>query len=246
MIRNLKVLGLALVAVFALTAVAASVASAQNGTITSSGPVTLTATETAGKVNALTGFGLEVKCPDSVYTLHKLNETPHKFIPNDVSQMTITPHYNQLNHNCRANPGNFPVTVDMNGCDYALTLGPTVVGGSDEYSTNVHIVCPQQPTVKQITVKAYTTEVKETEGKPFCTLHIGTQENKTGAIAKDLTNGTIELKGQVTGITVQRTNDEDPLLCAAQQITNASFDINAIASGKNEAGNATSVSLSHL
>ncbi len=55
MIRNLKALGLTLAAVFAMSAIAASAASAQQGTLTSDGPVTLYGTETgpAGS-NAIT------------------------------------------------------------------------------------------------------------------------------------------------------------------------------------------------
>lgn len=45
MIRNLKALGLALVAAFAMSAVTTSVASAQQGTLTSDGPVTLKTNE---------------------------------------------------------------------------------------------------------------------------------------------------------------------------------------------------------
>jgi hypothetical protein len=238
MIRNLKVLGLALAAVFAMSAVAATAASAQNGTITSTGNVTLTATENAGQLNAFTAFGLEVQCKGSTYTLHKLNETPHKFIPNDVSQATITPDYKQP---CVTNPGNFPTTVDMNGCDYAITLGTTVV--ANKYNTTFHVVCPG---TNQITVKAYTTATKHAENKPFCTLHIGTQANLAGATATDNLNGQIQLNGTVKGISAQRTNDEDPLLCAATQTTQAEYHINVTASGKNELGGATTVSLSHL
>ena len=50
MIRNLKVLGLALVAVFAMSAMVASAASA--GVLTSDGPVKIKATETGSQANS--------------------------------------------------------------------------------------------------------------------------------------------------------------------------------------------------
>jgi hypothetical protein len=240
MIRNLKVLGLALAAVFALSAVAATAASAQNGTLTSTGPVTLTATEDAGTQNAFTAFGLAVECPGSTYTLHKLNETPHKFIPNDSSTATVTPHYKQP---CIAQPGSFPATVDMNGCDYGLTLGPTT-GIANQYSATFHVVCSG---TNQITVTVFTNATKHAENKPFCKIHVGTQSGLAGATVKDNGNGTIQLKGPVKNITAQKTNGgEDPLLCAAAQTTTAEYHISVTASGKNELGGATSVSLSHL
>jgi hypothetical protein len=238
MIRNLKALGLALAAVFALSAVAASAASAQVGTITSTGNVTLTGTENAGQPNAFTTFGLEIKCPGSTYTFHKLNSST-AFIPNDSSTATITPHYKQP---CVAEPGGFPTTIDMNGCDYAITLGTTVV--ANKYNTTFHVVCAG---ANQITTTIFTTAAKHAENKPFCKLHMGTQSNLAGATATDNLNGTIQINGTVKGITEQRTNGgEDPLLCAAAQTNTAELDINITASGKNEIGSATSVSLSHL
>jgi hypothetical protein len=241
MIRNLKVLGVALAAVFALSAVAAAAASAQVGTFTSTGPWTLTATENAGQLNGITAFGLDPGlCPGSTYTFHKLNETPHKFIPNDVSQVTVTPHYKQP---CITQPGNFPTTIDMNDCDYAITLGTTTATGN-QYNTTFHVVCQG---TNQITTTIFTNATKHAENKPFCKLHMGTQSNLTGATAKDNLNGTIQINGTIKGVTMQRTNGgEDPLLCAASQTTQAELHINITASGKNEIGSATSVSLSHL
>jgi hypothetical protein len=239
MTRNLKVLGLALAAVFALSAVAATAASAQNGTLTSTGNVTLTGTENAGQKNAFTTFGSEIACPGSTYTFHKLNETPHKFIPNDVSQLTITPHYKQP---CVTNSGGFPTTIDLNGCDYAITLGTTVV--ANKYNTTFHVVCPG---TNQITVTVFTNQTKHSENKPFCKHHIGTQANLAGATATDNLNGQIQINGTVKGIAEQRTNGgEDPLLCAATQTNAAEMHINITVSGTNELGGATAVSLSHL
>jgi hypothetical protein len=128
MIRNPKALGLALVAVFAMSAMATSAASAQQGELTSKPVegVTLIGSETgeAGS-NALTAFGLRIECPQSTYTGHKYSETPHTLIPNGATTVTLTPDYKEENHNCRSFPGNFPMTVSMNGCDYVLHFGET-------------------------------------------------------------------------------------------------------------------------
>ena len=62
MIRKFKTLAVALVAVFALGAVVASAASAQQGFLTSTGNVTLTGTET----------GVEKNRFDSVWGLYRM------------------------------------------------------------------------------------------------------------------------------------------------------------------------------
>src|ERR1044072_3755126 len=81
MIRNLKAPGLALMAVFALTAMAASTASAQQGTLTSDGPVTLIGTETGEpNDNSISMFGTTIRCPGSTHTAHHSNGSPHTTI----------------------------------------------------------------------------------------------------------------------------------------------------------------------
>jgi hypothetical protein len=68
MTSKLKTLGLALVAAFAIGAVAASAASAQNGIFTSDGPATLIGTQTGTEFeNLITVFGKDssAKTPPS-------------------------------------------------------------------------------------------------------------------------------------------------------------------------------------
>jgi hypothetical protein len=101
MIRNLKALGLALVAVFALSAVAASAASAQQGFITSTGPVTLDGVEDGTnyfEIHNLEPFGkVRVECPGSTFKGHEVGST--KGIPSGAKTATITPNYNNLTCN---------------------------------------------------------------------------------------------------------------------------------------------------
>jgi hypothetical protein len=251
MIRNLKTLGLALVAVFALSAVAASAASAQQGKFTSDGPVTLTGTENAAGPNAFTAFGLKVECPGSTYTGHKYNQTPHVFIPNNNSTTaTITPHYKQVaangDANCRATPGNFPVTVHMNGCDYVIHLGVTTEP-PNTYGVLYDIVCPPN---QEITLTAWTTDTLHTTGDaPFCVIHIPPQVNLAGGHVRDTTDGTLDLNGTVTGITATRTNntgaaDTHTVLCPEATTHTASLQINVTVKGHNEGGGATSIGIS--
>jgi hypothetical protein len=273
MIRNFKTLGLALVAVLALSAVAASAASAQQGKLTSDGPVTLTGTENAGTTNALTAFGLTVKCPGSTYTGHKVlthtettgeptAEPPippktHELLPNGSTTATITPHYKQVaaggDANCRATPGDFPVTIHMNGCDYVIHLGVTTgVPVTNTYGVTYDIVCPPG---KEITLTAWTTDHEHTTSgdpntvKPFCVIHVPSQTNLAGGHVTDTTNGTLDLNGMVEGISLTRTNntgvaDTHTVLCPESTSIVGKFDINATVIGDNGAGGSTSIGIS--
>jgi hypothetical protein len=124
MIRNLKVLGLALVVVLAMSAMVASAASASSYTA-SSYSATTTGSNTAGK-ETLTTVGGTVQC-DSHFqgTLASANST-----------LTITPKYT----NCVAF-GFLNATVDFMGCDYLFHSGPAQGGGV--YFHTVDIVCPE-------------------------------------------------------------------------------------------------------
>jgi hypothetical protein len=190
MTRNLKVLGLALVAVFAMSAMAASSASAQK--LTSDGPVTLLGTQTgAAGSNKLSAFGGKTECASAKYTGHKVNVTPHEKIPSGASQATITPHYGVCNTNFIGI--NFSTTVDMNGCDYVFDLLTKTAVGT--YPVRATVVCPAGQFIK---VTLYSSG---THTSPFCTLTI--THNPAGYLGLHATNGTgghINIAGTIKGI----------------------------------------------
>lgn len=199
MIRNLKTLGVALAAVFAFSAVAASGAMAQTqGHLTSSTGVdfTLTGTEIAGGLNVFTGpLGINVKCPGSTYTGHKLTTTPHAFIASGETSTTITPKY----VNCEE--AGIPRTVDMNGCDYQID-DSTTTGGAGTYGVTVDIICPVG---KEIVI---------TGGA--CTVNVKGQTDVTGFHVTNQTGGHIRLHGSATvkasacgGLPVNVTQHQD-------------------------------------
>jgi len=244
MIRNLKALGLAMVAVFALSAVAASTASAQQGTITSDGPFTLTGTETgvAGS-NALTAFGLKVECPGSTYTGHKYNITPHERIPSGATTFTLTPHYNDEPHGCLVTPGNFRLTVDKNGCDFVGHLGETTGGVAGTYGTTVDIVCPAG---QEITLTLATNTTDLTNNKLMCIQHIPPQVGLTGPHLKQTEGGHLGLVGTVTNIKMTETaSATHPILCPKKETLTAEFHADITVKGDNAAGEPTALTLSH-
>jgi hypothetical protein len=239
MMRNLKALVLALTAVFALGAVSASAASAAQGWLTSDGPVTLVATETgAAGSNQITAFSVGDECPGSTYNGHKYNVTPHEEIPTHATTVTLTPEYNQPN--CRLNGLTLKVTLTLNGCDYVLHLGETN-GTADTYNVTYDIVCPG-PSV--ITTRMWTAGESHTN-PPVCVIHVPPQTGFAGGVAKDTTNGTIDLTGTVKGISATETaSASHPFLCPGGTTTIAKIDIDVNVIGKNAFNEATEIGLS--
>jgi hypothetical protein len=135
MSRNLKVLGLALVAVLAMSVMVASAASASQYT-GSAYPTTGTGQNTAGKETFTTPGGT-VQCDSHfVGTLAAAS-----------SELDVTPTYT----NCVAF-GFLNATVDFMGCYYRFRAG--VSTGSGGYHHTIEIFCP--PGTGPVTIKAGT------------------------------------------------------------------------------------------
>jgi len=254
MIRNLKALGLALAAVFALSAAAASVASAQQGTLTSDGPVTLTGTETGASANRVTMFGAFAECPGSTGTGHKYTVesettaeekaklTHHVLIPSGATTYTLTPHLKQANENCVLSLG-WKATTDFNGCDYVTHIGQTTGGVAGTYGGTVDIVCPPG---KEIDWTLFTNAADLTSGTVACVLHVKPQTGLTGAHGTDTGNGTIDITGTIHGIHITKTKPNNhTILCQNETTATAEFHIDATVTGHNAAGASTPISLSH-
>jgi hypothetical protein len=194
MIRNLKVLGLALVAVLAFDAMVASAASAnKQGILTTEngGAVTLDGVEDGA--NFLKDTTLEegknpVQCPGSTIVGHKtttaaetktaeeMGESTHPLIPNKSTKATITPNF----INCKS--GTHKMTITMNGCDFDFTIGQTTEEGEHKkYALTTDVVCP---TGKKIEIHVYFAETNE--NLSICTYTIGSQEIKGFDIANEV------------------------------------------------------------
>jgi hypothetical protein len=244
MIRNLKVLGLALVAMFAMAAVLASVASAQTkGDLTSDGRFTLKGKEAGTETeNRLTAFGKFVQCPGSTYTGHKVEVTPHVPLTSGDTTATVTPHYKQ--ENCRGTLST-RATVHMNGCDYVVHLGETTGGVNGTYGVTFDVVCPVG---KEITETVWTSgQTTHPETNRLCIIHVPGQNGLAGAHATNLAGGKLRLSGTVEKITASQTKGPDDVfnLCPNENTTTAKFDLNAEIEGVNELGETTQVEITH-
>ncbi|MGC1852035.1 MAG: hypothetical protein WA687_06310 [Solirubrobacterales bacterium] len=247
MIRNLKTLGLALVAVFAFSALAASAASAQNqGTLTSTGPVTLTGNETGTLfANALTGPLGDVTCPGSTYTGHAVLThaqttagTKHGLITVPATTVTITPFYATK---CQAHIpifGTRPATVTMNGCDYEFHLGVTT-GGGETYGVTADLKCP---TGKLAEVHIYKTgSVTHPDADSVCTIKFGETNNQgiAGAHVVNTAGGTLGINGKAENIHTESTGS----LCGTSTSETADLDVDVTIKGDNSLGEPTAISV---
>jgi hypothetical protein len=236
MIRNLKVLGLALTALFAFSAVAASGASAQ-GRLTAPEPVTLKGTETGlATDNALTSFGGTTHCPGSTITGHKITTTPHALIPSGATEVTLTPHY--VNCTTVDSGGNtFSTTVDMNGCDYrGKVLGSTVGPTPNAWGLDIQITCPAGRHI-QVTLFSSASHALR-----VCTITVtNTTLTSDAHIGNDIVAPVDHLwaKGTFTKIIVHKSG-----LCGSETDENGIFHLDATVKAFNAGGVQKNVTIS--
>jgi hypothetical protein len=189
MIRNLKMLGLAAVAVLSMSAMLASAAQAEKGTLTAeSYPTILTGTQTG----ALTSFVVA----GGVRSVHCTNANLDATITGPTTSVTVTPTYS----GCTALPGNLPVTVIMNKCHYTLELTKPGSTGHPAGTGAATVTIVNCEAGKTIEVNIYETAAKHTAKTPLCAytvaaqgpLAAGTYHNNAGP-PKDITS-TLEVK----------------------------------------------------
>jgi hypothetical protein len=228
MIRDLKALGLGLVAVFAISATTAPIAFAQ-GKLTSASPVTLQGIQVGEGLNATTAFGFKEECLNGIYTGHRLGSTTES-IASGSTQVTIHPPSGV----CQtvASGFSFSTTVDMNGCDYVFDFGGTTGGIAGTYGVNLTIVCPQGQHI-QTTLFTNSTH---TNANRFCTITYTHKSTPyTGLHATNGPGGHISIAGTVTGIKADRTTgdggDSNALLCPTQTTETAQLHVNLTVAG---------------
>jgi hypothetical protein len=207
MIRNLKVLGLALAAVFAMSAVVASAASA---TVTFHSPVEptyLTGEQHASNDVFNTDAG-EVTCSHATYV--------GKVAAKTTSTAEVTPSYSGCH---LIFIFTFNVTVDHNGCTYLFHVDPALENGNAEGS--VDIVCPAGKVI-EVTAPGCTVTVPPQTG-----LRKITFTNAGTANAMDIT-----VDVNLTAITYEEHNTSGST-CASSttHTTNGTYSGNATVRG---------------
>jgi hypothetical protein len=194
--RNLKVLGIALAAVFAMSAVAASGASAHYIFTPGASPAWITGTQiahTAGNKLEIGENVARVECNNAHFKGTSEGTEP--------SQVTVTAEYEECT--THASGINAASTVDMNGCAYILT-GET----TDGTHGIVHIECPG------------TNVIEVTTPSVNCTVKVKAQTPTSGGISYENTFPTgekddVDATATVEGITFERSGG---IICAASGI----------------------------
>jgi hypothetical protein len=218
MIRNLKMLGLAMMAMFAFSAVATSVASAvEPFEFTFGAKSTLTGAQVASEPNEFkTKGGAIITCANAHFDGVGTYENP-------TTDVTVTPTYS----NCVAHVGasTFPATVTHNGCTYTFTAGTLLETHTGEGS--VHLVCPTNP----IEIHIYQNAHNHTTGISLCTLTVGSQTISPIHYKYDTTEKTVTAtsKGSIS------YTRHGSILCGAASST-AEYLGNSYVEALNEAG----------
>jgi hypothetical protein len=132
MIRKSKIMGLAIVAVLAMSALGASAAQAVPVISTSVSPVSVHGTG-EGVGEAFTVDGVTTECKVSHYTGTATNGS---------STLTLHPTYTE----CVLKGTSISVTVDTTGCDYVFHATEKVAAGS--YKAHVDVVCSGANVIK--------------------------------------------------------------------------------------------------
>jgi hypothetical protein len=228
--RNLKALGLALVATLALAAIAATGSSAEEGKAAS-----FWAAEGATQIDA-TGDGTQefqtsignLQCHDPAGEDTSLHGTA-KYTEETKSLTGENIEYT----NCTA-PGpfgtNFPATVHMNGCHFTFTAGTytkEITTGSDGSDGSVHIECPDE---KEITITIFkaSSEPPHPEADRRCTIHIPEQSPK-GTVTFHNTTGphdtmAVTATADEVEVTETITDNEGGIVCTQHAHEDAKYD----------------------
>lgn len=189
---NIKTLGLALVAVLAMSAVAASAAQAltQAKFTADAYPAVIKGAQ-EGTENFLEATaGRKTECKTATYQA-TLTEAS--------TELTVTPHYAE----CEAS--GVGTTVDLNGCDFRFTAG-TNTSAEDSHGS-ADIVCPGP--IKSITVTTFT-----------CTVHIPAQNGLTGVTFTNKSASTVTVDVDITNQI--KYTETDGFLCPFEGNTEGS------------------------
>ena len=186
MIRTLKGLGLAFIAVLAMSALGSTAANASVEFTCSAYPCTATGSNTLGNEKFTTEAGT-VEC-DSHFLVEKYNAIKED-IPEQATTVTVTANYDLSP--CTAF-GFLSATVDMMSCDYVFHATERVSAGV--YKHHVDVVCTNAGDA--ITITAST-----------CTADVPAQTGLTTVKTTNLANGTVTVQPEVNNITINVTKD---------------------------------------
>jgi hypothetical protein len=217
MIRKLKAMGLALVAVFAMSAVVAS--AAQAFTFHSEAEHTLlnASQSTTHEFTAGSGFGA-ISCETATFAGTAASAS--------AATQTITPTYG----NCKDSLGR---TADVNTNECTYTFEVTGEAGG-VFSGNTDIACPGSPI--EIKVTNTSKEVK-------CTITVAAQENVGPVKFENVANGDVKVISEANN--VKNTTSGGLLNCGVSNGTHTAgtYTGDAITAGTNTEGGGVNINV---
>ncbi len=236
MVRNLKTVGLTLLAVFATSAFAVPAAQAENPAtiIAEQYPVILDGEQEGSlTVLAIVGFRLNVTCQMSTFQGEITESSSGETV--GFAQTSYT--------DCVSGLFTTPVTVTMNGCYYVyhFTADPL-----DKFTAVTDILCPEG---KPMEVHIYGNEGDHESSTALCTYSLGQQSGKT---VIELTNKEpdevtpkdwITVDFNLTGIVITRTGGYGGIL-ACPGTTNGKLQGQATLKGTDEDENDVGITVS--
>jgi hypothetical protein len=176
MTRNLKALGIALIAALAFGAISASTASAETKI---EGALTTTPDGTANMVGQESGGNHKFEL-GGAGTLECEEVEMHSHISGATTAATVSSTYNKCSFNLFGTKR--PTTITMNGCEFIMTVHQ-FYAGSGEGTGQGHLVCPES---KAIEIHLYNNGA-HTELR--CTYHIAPQTVSTGISFQTMKSG---------------------------------------------------------
>ena len=215
MTRNLKVLGLATLAVFALSAVVASAASAATDTFTSTSPTGATDLTGESSKPTLVAAGFTVECEKGTYA--------GTVAGNDVGAITLHPTYDGFaaKHEGKCYLPALEATFNLttHGCDYKLT-GET----NEEGDAAVYVECTSGKSIDL-----------DVEGFGI-TLSIGSQGPLYGVTYSEVGEG-ITVNADLGGITYSCSGGLCFLLPGGGNGTSGTYKDDVLTAGYTDTGN---------
>lgn len=233
MTRHLKALGLALVAAFAFSAVAAAGASAkEEGHIVGENTAGLHVTTfVEGEDKA--GARLKFTAGEQVVTCTE-NTFSGEISGGTTKELTLTADFGGTAESCLA--GGLPATVDENNCHLTFYTAQTGLG-SHEWTVLSKVTCPAGVAGIQVTVFSSSSHAFR-----VCTLTVPPQSGLKGVTVHNNTEGAhddLTATVGVTGITETQTG-----LCG-HKANSASFEGQVTMTGEDVGGNPVHLRVEH-
>ena len=235
MSRNLKLLGLALVAVLALSAVSSSPAFALTPKAkVAEGDGNLEATQIGTNQLTLSG-GRTFQC-----TTVKLTASLAAVSP---TVENIVPTYSGCTSTLAG--VTLPATVTVNTCTYTAHVGATT-GVTDQYAATADIRCPAGKVIDLEIYKEGTTPPNHNPANELCHYTVGgavggANQGLGSPTATNITTSDIEANLNISGIAYTRTNGSIPNCGAATSTATLSGKLTIV--GKTTAGAASIVQI---